>query len=79
MLQTIENVNAVVNNFVWGVPAMVCIIGVGLVLQLVQDLYSSENLGMPLRILSDVSSQSQKRRKVVSLHSRQYVRRLRQR
>ena len=32
MLQTIENVNAVVNNFVWGVPAMVCIIGVGLVL-----------------------------------------------
>ena len=32
MLQTIENVNTVVNNFVWGVPAMVCIIGVGLVL-----------------------------------------------
>ena len=32
MLQTIENVNAVVNNFVWGVPAMVCIIGGGLVL-----------------------------------------------
>ena len=32
MLQTIENVNAAVNNFVWGVPAMVCIIGVGLVL-----------------------------------------------
>ena len=32
MLQTIENVNAAVNNFVWGVPAMVCIIGVALVL-----------------------------------------------
>ena len=32
LLQTIENVNAAVNNFVWGVPAMVCIIGVGLVL-----------------------------------------------
>lgn len=32
MLQTIEAVNAVINDFVWGVPAMVCIIGVGLVL-----------------------------------------------
>lgn len=32
MLQTIESINSVINNFVWGVPAMVCIIGVGLVL-----------------------------------------------
>lgn len=32
MLQTIENVNNAINNFVWGVPAMICIIGVGLVL-----------------------------------------------
>lgn len=32
MLQTIEAVNAAINDFVWGVPAMVCIIGVGLVL-----------------------------------------------
>ncbi|MEE1086983.1 MAG: sodium:alanine symporter family protein [Schaedlerella sp.] len=32
MLQTIESINTVVNNFVWGVPAMVCIIGVGLLL-----------------------------------------------
>ena len=29
MLSTIESVNNVVNNFIWGVPAMVCIIGVG--------------------------------------------------
>lgn len=79
MLQTIENVNAVVNNFVWGVPAMVCIIGVGLVLSARTGFIQFRKLGMPLRILSDVSSQSQKRRKVVSLHSRQYVRRLRQR
>ena len=34
MLQIIENVNTVVNNFIWGVPAMVCIIGVGLYLSL---------------------------------------------
>lgn len=32
MLQTIESVNSVINNFIWGVPAMICIIGVGLYL-----------------------------------------------
>lgn len=30
MLQMIETVNTAVNNFIWGVPAMICIIGVGL-------------------------------------------------
>lgn len=34
MLHTIETINTAVNNFVWGVPAMVCIIGVGLYLSL---------------------------------------------
>lgn len=32
MLQMIEQVNSAVNDFVWGVPAMICIIGVGLLL-----------------------------------------------
>ena len=32
MLQTIEQINNVVNNFIWGVPAVICIIGVGLFL-----------------------------------------------
>lgn len=32
MLSTIESVNSAVNNFIWGVPAMICIIGVGLYL-----------------------------------------------
>ena len=32
MLSWIETVNSAVNNFIWGVPAMICIIGVGLVL-----------------------------------------------
>lgn len=32
MLTVIEKVNDVVNNFIWGVPAMICIIGVGLLL-----------------------------------------------
>ena len=32
MLEIIKSANAVVNNFIWGVPAMICIIGVGLLL-----------------------------------------------
>lgn len=34
MLSTIEHINSVINNFIWGVPAMICIIGVGLVLSI---------------------------------------------
>lgn len=34
MLELIEQINTAVNGFVWGVPAMVCIIGVGLYLSL---------------------------------------------
>ena len=34
MIQTIETVNKAVNNFIWGVPAMICIIGVGLILSI---------------------------------------------
>ena len=32
MLHMIETINATVNNFIWGVPAMICIFGVGLFL-----------------------------------------------
>jgi len=32
MIETITAVNQAVNQFIWGVPAMVCIIGVGLLL-----------------------------------------------
>lgn len=32
MLEKIEAINGVVNNFIWGVPAMICIVGVGLFL-----------------------------------------------
>ena len=31
-METIASVNAAVNSFVWGVPAMICIVGVGLLL-----------------------------------------------
>lgn len=32
MLDLIAKINGVVNNFIWGVPAMICIVGVGLLL-----------------------------------------------
>ena len=34
MLSVIESINTAVNNFIWGVPAMICIIGVGLYLSI---------------------------------------------
>lgn len=34
MLHTIESVNSVINDFIWRVPAMICIIGVGLYLSI---------------------------------------------
>lgn len=34
MLHIIETINTAVNNFIWGVPAMVCIFGVGLYLSI---------------------------------------------
>ena len=34
MLEIITNINNILNGFIWGVPAMVCIIGVGLYLAL---------------------------------------------
>lgn len=34
MLQFIEQINTYVNNFIWGMPAMICIIGVGLYLSI---------------------------------------------
>lgn len=34
MLHKIETINTAINNFVWGIPAMVCILGVGLYLSI---------------------------------------------
>ena len=49
MLQIIENVNTVVNNFIWGVPAMVCIIGVGLYLSLRTGFIQVRKFGYALK------------------------------
>lgn len=34
MIELIESINNIVNNFIWGVPAMLCIFGVGLYLSI---------------------------------------------
>ena len=66
MLKTIEAVNNVVNNFIWGIPAMICIIGVGLFLsfrtrfiQIRKFPYSIKNtLGRSLKPQMDRSPRS---------------------
>lgn len=50
MLQTIEQINSAVNSFVWGVPAMVCIIGVGLLLSFRTRFIQIRKLGYTFRV-----------------------------
>ena len=49
MLQLIESVNSAVNNFIWGVPAMICIIGVGLYLSIRMRFIQLRKLPLVLR------------------------------
>lgn len=50
MLQIIENVNSAVNGFIWGVPAMVCIIGVGLLLSFRTEFIQIRKFGHALKM-----------------------------
>lgn len=43
MLSTIESVNNVVNNFIWGMPAMVCIVGATMDLGLMWNIAETFN------------------------------------
>lgn len=49
MLQTIESVNSVINNFIWGVPAMICIIGVGLYLSIRLRFIQFRKFGLAMK------------------------------
>lgn len=53
MLSTIETINQVVNDFIWGVPAMVCIIGVGFYLSCRTGFCRSASSPMPSRLPSE--------------------------
>ena len=49
MLQLITELNGIVNNFIWGVPAMVCIIGVGLYLSIRTGFIQFRKLSYAMR------------------------------
>ena len=50
MLQTIAHVNGIINNFIWGVPAMICIIGVGLILSFRTKFIQIRKFGHTLKM-----------------------------
>ncbi len=49
MIETITRINGIVNGFIWGVPAMVCIIGVGLLLSVRTGFIQIRKFGYALR------------------------------
>ena len=60
MLHTIETINSAVNGFVWGVPAMVCILGVGIYLSIGTGLVQFRKLGYSIKMtLGKIFTQSE--------------------
>lgn len=51
MISTIENINTVVNNIVWGVPAMICLLGVGIYLTYKTRLVQFRKLGYAFKTI----------------------------
>ena len=49
MIEIIEKVNGAVNNFIWGVPAMACIIGVGLYLSIRTHFIQVRKFGVAMK------------------------------
>ncbi len=49
MLEHVASVNQVVNNFIWGVPAMACIIGVGILLSIRTRFIQVRKFGESMR------------------------------
>ncbi len=49
MLEQIASINQVINNFIWGVPAMVCIIGVGILLSVRTHFVQLRRFGESMR------------------------------
>ena len=48
-METIASVNSAVNSFVWGVPAMICIVGVGLLLSFRTDFIQFRRFGTAMK------------------------------
>ncbi len=49
MIETITNINNAVNGFIWGVPAMVAIIGVGLLLSVMLGFIQIRKFGLAMK------------------------------
>ena len=49
MTELIRSINSIINNFIWGVPAMVCIIGVGLYLSCRTGFLQIRKFGYAIR------------------------------
>ena len=49
MIETIKEINDIVNGFIWGIPAMVCIIGVGLYLSFRTGFIQIRKFGYALK------------------------------
>ena len=49
MIEMIEKVNSAVNAFIWGVPAMICILGVGLTLSVGTRFIQIRKFGHAMR------------------------------
>lgn len=49
MVEKIASINQVVNGFIWGVPAMICIIGVGLLLSVRTRFIQIRKFGVAMK------------------------------
>ena len=49
MLEKIQSINQVLNGFIWGVPAMVCIIGVGILLSVKTRFIQVRKFGVAMK------------------------------
>ena len=76
MLEKVDAVNSVINNFIWGVPAMICIIGVGLYLSFRTRFLQIRKFPYAMKV---TFGRMFKKKTVHSHRFRQFVRHLRQR
>lgn len=49
LMETIANINSAINNFVWGIPAMVCILGIGLYLSIITRFIQIRKFGKAMK------------------------------
>ena len=70
MLELITSVNNVLNTFIWGVPAMVCIIGVGLYLSIRTNFLQLRKFGHSMKCTLGRIMSREKASEGSSRHSR---------